>query len=219
MEFREFSDDRSIQRPTIDVTDLEETAPAFKGDVDVPLERVAGGSVAGVSGSGRIDRSVIDGTDLSDTRLEPLTLADVSVNGASLANAAWLEVTARRVEFESCRATGWRLGLTMAHDLYFGDCRLDFAQLDISSAKGLVVFERCRFDEAMMSGDLSKVVFVDCELMGVEFNATIARGCDLRGATLDGLSGLLTMRGARVTGDQVRSIAGDLAEAAGLTVE
>ena len=207
-----------MQRPTIDHDDLDDTSPAFKGEVDVSLERVAGGSAGAASGSGRVERSVVDGVDLAETRLGPLVLADVEVRGANLANAQWSEVTARRVEFESCRATGWRLGLTLAHDVYLSDCRMDLAQLDIGSAKGLVVFNRCNLSEAMISGDLSKAVFIDCDLSGVEFDAS-ARGCDLRGATLEGATGLLSLRGARVTGDQVRAIAGDLAKAVGLAVE
>lgn len=219
MEFREFSENRSIQRPSIDHDDLDDAAPAFKGDVDMAMELVAGGSAVAASGSGRIERSVINGVDMSETRLRPLVLADVTVRGANLANAAWSEVTARRAEFESCRATGWRLGLTLAQDVYLADCRMDFAQLDIGNAKGLVVFERCNLTETLISGNLSRAVFLDCDLSGAEFEVSAARGCDLRGATLDGATGLLSMRGARVTGDQVRTIAGDLAEAVGLAVE
>ncbi|HEY3504461.1 MAG TPA: hypothetical protein VGN37_16985 [Actinocatenispora sp.] len=217
MEFRTYDEKRSLRRPTID-DDLADGAE-LSGEIEVTGARVEGGSYAGAEGDGEIERSVLSRVDLAETRLAPLTLTDVTLTGADVSNAQWSNLVARRTELVSCRATGWGVWIALAADLYLGDVRLDYAHLHIERAKGLVVFERCTVDQARISGDLSRVLFVDCDLAGVEFRATKSAGCDLRTSRLAGVRGLATMRGARVTGPQTVTVAAQLATELGLAVE
>jgi uncharacterized protein YjbI with pentapeptide repeats len=85
--------------------------------------------------------------------------------------------------------------------------------------RGLVVFDGCTFTDAVVGGDLSSVLFVNCSFDGAEFAATAAAGCDLRSCKLGAARGLLTLRGARVTADQAVAFAPRLASEAGFTVE
>jgi uncharacterized protein YjbI with pentapeptide repeats len=160
-----------------------------------------------------------DGLDLSGTRRSPLSLIDSVLRRCDLSAAVWQAVTMRQVELLDCRALGWRLSVDLAQDVYLSDCRFDAATLRISRVRGLVVFDGCTFGDAVVGGDLSAVVFVNCSFDGAEFAATAADGCDLRGCELGAARGLLTLRGARVSTDQAVAFAPRLASEAGFTVE
>jgi hypothetical protein len=219
MDFRDLGENRLVQRPTIEYDELREPGPSLKGELDISAIRYEGGDYAGVTGEGDIRRSVLARVDLSASRWEPLTLTDVELTGADVSNAIWSRTMVRRVEIVSCRATGWRLSLDLAWDLYVSDTRLNYATVEVGRVKGLAVFERCSFGEARLLGDLSRVLFLDCDLTDVEFAACGARDCDFRSSRLAGARGLLSLRGARISGEQVVSVAGQLAEEAGLHVE
>jgi uncharacterized protein YjbI with pentapeptide repeats len=218
MDFRRFGDKRSLQRPVIDADDLGTGEPAWNGELTVSDTRVEGGDFTGLDGEGEIERSVLTAVDLSGSRLRPLVLADVELSGADVSNALWSQTIARRAEVLSCRATGWRLSLDLALDMYVGDTRLDYAAIKVNRVKGLLVFERCSFANAQLGGDLSRVLFVDCDLAGAEFTATAARDCDLRTSRIADARGIATLRGALVTTDQVIAVADQLAREAGLTI-
>ena len=161
----------------------------------------------------------LDGADLAETRRSPLTLVDSVLRRCDLSAAVWQGVTMRQVELLDCRALGLRLSVDLGQDVYVEAGRFDSATLRISRVRGLVVFDGCTFTDAMVGGDLSSVVFTGCTFENAEFAATSADGCDLRGSALGGARGLLTLRGARVTGDQTVTVAARLAAEAGLTVE
>lgn len=218
MDFRDFGEKRVLQRPAIDVDDVALADTALKGSFGVSLARYEGGEYSGVSGEGEISRSLLSRLDLSVSRYAALNVADVVLEHADMSNGEWSQVTARRVELVSCRATGWRLSLALAWDVYVADSRLDYSMVEIHKAKGLVVFERCSFSRAQLVGDLSRVLLVNCNLGGVEFCATAARGCDLRSSQVGGASGLMSMRGARITDEQVAAVAEQLAREVGFQI-
>lgn len=218
MEFRDFGDKRSLQRPVIDADELQSTEPEPDDELAISSARIEGGDFADTDGEGEIERSILSGVDLSGSRLRPLTLADVELSGADVSNALWSQTIARRVEVVSCRATGWRLSLDLALDTYIADTRLDYAAIKVNRVKGLLVFERCSFADAQLGGDLSRVLFVDCDLARAEFTATAARDCDLRTSRLAGARGVASLRGALVTTEQVIAIADQLAREAGLRI-
>lgn len=218
MDFRRFGDKRSIQRPVIDADELATGEPALAGELTVSDTRVEGGDFTDLDGEGEIERSVLTGVDLSGSRLRPLILADVELTGADVSNALWSQTVARRAEVVSCRATGWRLSLDLALDTYVGDTRLDYAAIKVNRVKGFLVFERCSFAEAQLGGDLSRVLFLDCDLAGAEFTATTARDCDLRTSRLAGARGIASLRGALVSTDQIIAVADQLAREAGLHI-
>jgi uncharacterized protein YjbI with pentapeptide repeats len=218
MQFRDFGDKRAIRQPGIDPDELTETVDPLDGELDVAAASIAQTNAAGTTADGTISGSVLRAVDLSESRWGPLELTDASVRGADVSNAEWAPVTARRVEFVSCRATGWRLSLALAGDVYVADTRLDYAVVRFDRTKGFVVFEGCSFGRAQLGGDLRNVLFVDCELDGVEFVATAAAGCDLTGSRIAGARGLHSLRGARITPEQAAVAGAQLADEAGLQV-
>lgn len=162
---------------------------------------------------------VLDGVDLAGSRRRPLTVVDSVLRRCELTAAVWQQVTLRQAELLDCRGLGLRLSLDLAQDGYVEGCRLDQSVLHVERTRRVLAFAGCSFAEAVLSGDLSGVVFVDCAFAGAEFAAARAEGCDLRGSRLGGARGLLTLRGARVTEDQTVAVASRLAAEAGLTVE
>ncbi|GAA0522097.1 hypothetical protein GCM10011581_34700 [Saccharopolyspora subtropica] len=156
--------------------------------------------------------------DLSGTKFSPLEFSDVRFEDVELSNAPWHGVRARRTEIVRSRTVGFRLSLASANDVHVDGCRLDYASIHVESVKGAPVFHSCTFREATISGGLSNVVFSDCSLDGVEFEATKAAGCDLTTSRIAGARGLLGPRGARIAAEQAASAAIIIATEAGLRV-
>lgn len=218
MRFRELSVGRSLQCPSIDLEDLVEEPAGLKGDFAFEDVRIVGGA-AGVVGEGSLRRCVAAGVDMSGSRLSPVDFTDVEFTEVDLSNATVDVGTARRVAWERCRAVGLRLTLGRAEDFYASDCRLDYATIEIQRVKGLVVLQGCSLREAVISGDLSNVLLLDCDLTAAEFAARRAEGCDLRGSELGGARGFVSLRGAKISAEQAVSVAEVLAAETGLLVE
>ena len=193
---------------------------AWRAVGDRRLRRPAGGQEPVTElGDDLVLGAELDGVDLAGSRRTPLSLVDTVLRRCDLSAAVWQAVTLRQVEVLDCRARGLRLSVDLAQDVYLSGCRFDQATLRIERVRGLVVFDGCEFREAVVAGDLSSVVFTDCGFDEAEFAATRAEGCDLRSSRLAGARGLLTLRGARITGDQSVAIAARLAAESGFVVE
>jgi uncharacterized protein YjbI with pentapeptide repeats len=217
MEFREFGDRRSVQRPNLQAIDLEEHPGLFKGLVDLAAVVVVGGDHSGIQSEGKVAYASLTDVGLSETRIHPLQLADVAMVRCDLSNAQWRDVAIARVELDGCRAVGMRLEGKF-DDLYAVDTRFDLMSLQRERGRGWTVFERCSFKDAVLGGSFDHVIFRDCDLSGTEFEATSARSADVRGSLLDGVRGLMTLRGATLDADQAREVAEQLATEAGFVV-
>ncbi|THV37736.1 pentapeptide repeat-containing protein [Glycomyces buryatensis] len=219
MRFRKIDDERSMRRPAIEAESLE----AIEDELDYDFElsdRVLKGDIwAGGSGDGVLEQSSISDADLSGTVLSPFEAVDVTVDHSVLSNGRWERLTARRLEITGSQLVGWQAQFALASDVYVADCRADFAGISIGKAKGPVVFERCRFQNASFLGDFSKAIFIDCSFPGADFSRVAnAKGCDMRRSTLAGITGLMSLRGTLITADQAVDLAGELATAAGFTL-
>lgn len=218
MRFRELSVGRSLQYPSIDLEDLVEESANFKGEFAYEDLRIVG-TASDVVGEGSLRRCVAAGMNMSGARLSPVDFADVEFAQVDLSNATVEVGTARRVTWERCRAVGLQLTLNQAEDFYLDDCRLDYATIEVRRVKGLLVLQGCSLREAVISGDLSNVLLLDCDLTGAEFAARRAEGCDLRGSELGGARGFVSLRGAKISAEQAVSVAKVLAAETGLLVE
>lgn len=219
VEFRHLSEGRRVTKPSLDEDELEPGPSSFSGEIDLDLVRVAGGDCAGSRGHGAVTRSIVSDVDLTGATLSPLTVSDTRFTGVDLSNASIQQASLRRAEWLRLRAIGLRMAVDRLEDGYFEGVRFDYATVHIERVKGLAVFQQCSFREAEIRGDLSGVVFDQCELAGARFTARAANGTDLTTSRLDGALGLLSLRGARITTTQALSIAVQLAAEAGLSVE
>jgi uncharacterized protein YjbI with pentapeptide repeats len=218
VDVRKLGDGRTLLRPAVDEDLLTVEPAALSGDFEHELVRFDGGTQVQVRGSGSMSESVLAGVDMSGARLRQLTLTDVAFEQVDLSGAVLDEVTARRVELVRCRAMGLRLVVAQLADVYAEGCRFDYGTLHVERAKGRAAFRECTFREATISGDLSDTVFIDCDFAAADFQAALAKGCDLRSSRLVGARGLLSLRGAQITAEQAVSVADQLAAEAGLIV-
>lgn len=218
MEFREF-DAVKVQRPSLDREDLTDEPAAFKGDFDLESVHIGPGDQTGVHGEGSLSHVLVTGVDLSGARLAPLMLSDVAFDDVDMSNAALPDTTLRRVEFVNCRGIGLQVAVKQATDFYAEQCRFDYATIRIDKVKNAAVFSGCSFRETVFVGDLSNVVFADCELNATEFEVSRAMDCDLRSSRLTDVRGLLRLRGAKITTEQAVSVAQLIATESGLSVD
>ncbi|GAA2966876.1 pentapeptide repeat-containing protein [Actinokineospora diospyrosa] len=209
---------KTLHRASIEEQDLVDEPLDFAGAFAYRDARLGPGEQSGVTGGGSLSVVVITDVDLSGSRLSPVELANVRFDGADLANATVSAPVARRTEFLRSQAIGLRLDIDQAADVYARDCRFDYATLRFGDVKNTVVFQRCSFRESLLAGDLSNVVFDECDLIDTDFEATRATGCDLTESRVTGVRGLLSMRGARIYADQANALASQLAAEAGLNV-
>lgn len=219
MEVRDLGHGRELRRPGIDEATLDATTIDLDGEFEHESVLVRGADLTSRTGDGLLSESVLDGADLTGTTLHPVTLTDVRVEGCELSNAVLRGVLARRVEIVRCRAVGLQLDVRQASDVWVEGCRLDYASLRFEQVKGRVAFRGCTFRDATIHGDLTGVVFQECDFAGTEFAVSAAKGCDVRSSRLDGARGLLTLRGTTITADQALAVADRLAAEAGLTID
>jgi uncharacterized protein YjbI with pentapeptide repeats len=218
MATRQLAGGQVIHGPNVDTDELTESAAGFESEFEMASVLVDGGDFAGAAGEGAIEGSVLRQVDLSGAKLGPLTLVDAVLRGADLSNASLQQVVARRVELRTCRAIGLKLSIELGTDLAVEDCRLDYAIVHIEKAKGITAFLGCSFREATISGNLSNVVFADCDFIDTEFRVNQAKNCDLRTSRIDSARGLLSLRGATISPEQAVAASGRIATEAGLIV-
>jgi uncharacterized protein YjbI with pentapeptide repeats len=217
MDFRTVAN-KAVRRPILDVEDLTPSALSLAGRFAHDECLVEDIDQAGATGQGSLRHVLMSRSSLADTRFAELELLDVAFRQVAVSNASWEQVTARRVEMVACQAVGLQFGLTKAEDLYIEDCRLDYARIDVDRHRGIVAFHRCTFNEALLSGDLSGIVFSDCHFKGAEFQARRATNCDLTTSRLTGALGLLTLAGAAITETQAMTLSSQLATEAGFVI-
>lgn len=216
MKFRKIDDKLSMRKPLVEAERLQPLDEGLDFDFEWSERLVSGADWTGGHGDGSLEGSAIRDSNLSGAVLSPFEVVDVTVDHSVLSNARWEQVTARRVEITESQLVGWQAQFSLVQDLYVADSRADFAGISIGTAKGPVVFERCRFTNATFLGDLSKAVFIECSFPGADFSRVAnAKGCDLRRSELGGITGLMSLKGALITADQAVEIAGELATAAG----
>jgi uncharacterized protein YjbI with pentapeptide repeats len=219
MRFRKIDDERSMRRPAVDVEALTELDEELDLDFEYHDRLLKGLDWSERSGDGILESSAVEGANLAGIVLSPLEAVDVTVDHSVLSNGRWERMTARRVEITDSQLVGWQAQFSLASDVYVADCRADFAGISIGTAKGPVVFERCRFANATFLGDLSKAVFIECAFPGADFaRVSNAKGCDMRRSDLSGVNGLMSLKGTLITPDQAVQLAGELAVAAGFTL-
>jgi uncharacterized protein YjbI with pentapeptide repeats len=195
-------EDLSMRLPAIDEDDLASTRAQLRGEFDIRSARFTGDQ-SGIRGEGSISRSVAERIVVAESVLSRVEMTDAIILDSDCSNSVIAALTARRVEFRNCRMTGWRASFVVAEEVAFLRCRLDYAQLDFQRTKGTVLFDECVFREASLRGMLDGCIFQGCDLSGLTFGASSAAGCDLTTSKLVGSYGLTTLRGARISNDQM----------------
>ena len=208
----------ALQAP--DLPELEEVSlPGAADAIDLTGALVAGDGGAVQTGRVRLRESELRGVVLEPGNVPGLTLADVIMRDCGLSNVDGREGRLARVEVHSSQLVGFGLSGGDVRDLRVLDSSLQLASFAAATLRN-VVFERVNLAEAsFMHARLEAVAFVDCRLEGADFRHAKVAGCAIRGASLDGVLGVESLRGLRMPWPDVLASAGALAAALGIDVE
>jgi uncharacterized protein YjbI with pentapeptide repeats len=217
MKFREVRG-HSIRVPNIETDDLTSGSVDFDGEFALDNVIVSDASHAWVAGSGTLFESMVTSSSLTGTQFSKVEARNVVIESTDLLNASWTLSSPQVVHLFRCRGIGFRFSLRSASDVLAEDCNFELSKLHVENRKGTIVFVGCSFRDAVIIGDISGVVFADCDLSGVEFNTCRALACDLRSSSLTGARGLTLLRGAIITEQQAELVSANLARECGLRV-
>ncbi len=212
------TDVSALQAP--DLPELEEvTLPAAAGAIDLSGALVVGDGGAVQAERVRVRESELRGVVLEPGNLPGLTLADVIMRDCGMSNVDGREGRLSRVEVRRCHLVGFGLSGGEVRDLRVVDSSLQLASFASATLRN-VVFEQVNLAEAsFMHARLESVAFVDCRLEGADFRHVKLAGCVIRGASLDGVLGVESLRGLRMPWPDILGSAGALAVALGIDVE
>jgi uncharacterized protein YjbI with pentapeptide repeats len=157
--------------------------------------------------------------DVTSAQLRDGGWADVQLKTGLLAGANLAGTTWRRVELDEVRADGLILSETAARDITIRGSKLNLANFRFAKWTN-VAFIDCNLREAdFMGAQLTKVMFENCDLTGSQFSAATCHEVDLRGSQLADINGLPGLAGTTMSGAQIMTLAPELAQALGITIQ
>ncbi len=208
----------SILTPDLDPRDLDDIADPPEDDL---IEaKVEGADWARLQLAGtQIRRSHLLGVSLTEAAWRNVTLYGCRFERVDFSSARLAALTIERCEFIGCRMTGVQLSETTLKNVLFEECRLDYANLDQVRATGPVAWTGCNLDHAALTNcRLPSVVIRESSLGNLELRDCDLRGADLRQNDVSEMEGLLSLRGIRLTGEQVVGLAGVAVRELGIEV-
>jgi uncharacterized protein YjbI with pentapeptide repeats len=212
------TDVSALQAP--DLPELEAVSlPVDAAAIDLSGALVAGDGSALRAARVRLRECELHGVVLAAGSAPGLMLADVIMRDCGMSNVDGREGRLSRVELHRSRLVGFGLSRGDVRDLRVVDSSLQLASFASATLRN-VVFERVNLAEAsFMHARLESVAFVDCRLSGADFRHVTLAGCAMRGASLDGVLGVDSLRGLRMPWPDVLASAGALAVALGIDIE
>ncbi|WP_028644243.1 pentapeptide repeat-containing protein [Nocardioides sp. URHA0020] len=178
---------------------------------DVLVERLelGGARLDGV----RLTRVTADEADLKGARLTEVDLDQVSVPVVRAARGQWRDVqVSGRLGSVEAYESQWR-------SVHFVGCKLSY--LNLRGAELLdVLFTDCVIEELDLVGAAAtRVALVDTRVASLDVQGARLGDVDLRRATFDAVDGLVGLRGATLSSDQLTRLAPLLAAELGLRIE
>jgi len=160
----------------------------------------------------------IVGARAAGRKFERVRLVDVELVRCDLSGCDFSEAAFHRVKLVDCRCVGIELGNATWHTVSVADSRLEDANFRLTRLTQ-VRFEGSVCARADFGGArLEDVQFPTTDIGGADVSNAKCANVDLRTARLDGLKGVASLRGARISVDQLFGLAPGLAAAVGLLV-
>ena len=160
--------------------------------------------------------------------VEDLALVEADLSGGDLSALTLLscrfsEVFANDTDLAAARLVDSRIGAWELYDadvesLLIEDCRLGFTNLAGTALRDVLI-RATRIDELDLSGiDAQRVRFEDCQVGTLRLHGGSLSDVDLRGLEMRVVSGVGSLAGATVNGQQLSELAPLLAQHLGLRV-
>lgn len=156
---------------------------------------------------------VADETDLKGARLSEVHLDQANLTVVRAPRSQWrdVQVTGRIGSLEAYEAQ-WR-------SVHFVGCKLSFVNLRGAELLD-VVFTDCVIDELDLIGAaVNRVQLIGTRVTHLSVRQAKLKDLDLRGATLEVVEGLMDLRGATISPQQLMLLAPLFADEVGLNVE
>lgn len=193
--------------PDLEPRDLDVTTAPPSGDL---LEVIVDGADWSRL---RLDETRIRASSFSDVRLPEAEWRGVRLTGCrlervDLSSARLSGVVIERCEFIDCRMTGIHLTEASLTNVVFERCRFDYAILDAVLTTGPVAWSDCTLNDATFTNcRLDAATLVNNSLRRLELKDCDLTGTDLRRNDIQDLIGLTSLRGARLSIEQLPSLA------------
>jgi uncharacterized protein YjbI with pentapeptide repeats len=212
------ADTRSVAPP--DLPELEPTAVERSGVVELSGALVQHDGADPVPASRlRLIESELRGVTLEAGHVPGLTLRDVILRDCALSNVDGREGQITRVEIHHSQLVGFGCSRSRVQDLRVTDSSLQLASFALARLQR-VVFEGVQLAEASFeNARLQSVQFIDCRLAGADFTGATLTGCAIRGASLDDVIGIASLRGVRMPWPDVLGSAAAMAAVFGIEIE
>ena len=207
------------------------TAPDLSRLRDGAADELAAGEIvedlrlaeADLSGAGlsaisllscRFSEVFADDTDLTAARLVDCRLERLSSTYLHSPRSTW-----RAVELTGSRIGAWEIYDADLESVLIEDCRLGFANLAGTTLRDVLI-RSTRIDELDLSGiEAERVRFEDCRVGTLRLRGGSLSDVDLRGLEMRVVSGVSSLAGATISGEQLTELASLLAQHLGLRVE
>lgn len=141
--------------------------------------------------------------DLSGRRFTGFRCRDVQFVHCDLSGAVLDEAVLMRVRFTDCRLTGVVLGGAELSDVHITDSRADLASFRMAKAKFLRIENTSLHGADFYEFAATGCGLIGCDLAEASFSDARLSETDLHGSTLDDVRGALSLRGARISSDQL----------------
>ena len=192
----------------------ELTAGEMVEDLALVEADLSGGDLSALTLlSCRFSEVFANDTDLAAARLVDCRLERLSATYLHSPRSTW-----RTVELIDSRIGAWELYDADVESLLIEDCRLGFTNFAGTTARDLLI-RATRIDELDLSGiDAQRVRFEDCQVGTLRLHGGSLSDVDLRGLEMRVVSGVGSLAGATVNGQQLSELAPLLAQHLGLRV-
>ena len=203
------------------------------------LSRLRNGEADELAAGEMVEDLQLAGADLSDTDLSAISLlgcrlSEVFTNDTDLSAARLVDCrlerlsstylhsprsTWRAVELTGSRIGAWEIYDADLESVLIEDCRLGFANLAGTTLRDVLI-RSTRIDELDLSGiEAERVRFEDCRVGTLRLRGGSLSDVDLRGLEMRVVSGVSSLAGATISGEQLTELAPLLAQHLGLRVE
>lgn len=142
----------------------------------------------------------------------PLALTKIRLSrswllNADLTNTHWDSGAIERCAFRGCTFVGANLTAITVKNVIFENCRFDYATLSQVRTTGPTLFLGCSLtDTTFTQTNLTAAAFDSCKLAATHFDECDLKGTDLQGNDLTSITGISSLRGARLSTSQLAGL-------------
>jgi hypothetical protein len=155
---------------------------------------------------------------LAGVRFTGLECRDTEFVHCDLSGAKLEEAVLTRVVFTDCRLTGTAFDGAQLTDVRIADSTADLAGFRMARARFVLVENTSLRGTDFYELDGEHCALLGCDLAEANFDAARLRETDLHGSTVDDIRGALSLRGTRISPDQIVPLATGLLGALGIQV-